>query len=167
MSVPLAASETFDRLDRPIARWMAKHGIFLLRLSVGIVFVWFGALKFMPGLSAADDLATRTIAVLSFGWVPPAVSRIVLAAWETSIGLGLLSGKWLRATLLLLFLQMLGTLTPLLLFAGETWRVPALVPTLEGQYIIKNLVLLSAGLVIGATARGGGLVDDPVRREPG
>ena len=152
----------FDKIDRPLARWMAQHGVSLLRISIGLVFVWFGALKFVPGLSAADELATRTIATLTFGAVPASVSRVVLAVWETSIGLGLLSGRLVRATLLLLFVQMMGTITPLVLFIGETWRVPFAVPTLEGQYIIKNLVLISAGLVIGATVRGGGLSDRPL-----
>jgi uncharacterized membrane protein YphA (DoxX/SURF4 family) len=161
MSTPLTHG-AFERIDRPITRWMADRGVLLLRLSVGLVFVWFGALKFVPGLSAADELATRTIATLSFGLVPPSVSRIVLAAWETAIGLGLLSGKFMRATLFLLFVQMLGTVTPLFLFPSETWRVPLLVPTLEGQYILKNVVLVSAGLVIGATVRGGGLSAQPL-----
>jgi hypothetical protein len=57
---------------------------------------------------------------------------------------------------------MLGTITPLLLFPGEAFlRIPY-APTLEGQYIIKNMVLISAGLVLGATVRGGRIV--PERR---
>jgi uncharacterized membrane protein YphA (DoxX/SURF4 family) len=150
-----------SRLDRRITRWMADNGIALLRISLGIIFVWFGVLKFVPGLSPADELATRTIATLSFGLVQAEVSRPVLALWETLIGLGLISGRFMRATLLLLFLQMIGTVTPLFLFPAETWSRFPIAPTLEGQYIIKNLVLVSAGLVIGATVRGGGLTDDP------
>ena len=152
----------FTQLDQRITHWMAENGITLLRISVGIVFVWFGVLKFVPGLSPADELATRTIATLSFGLVQPDVSRPTLALWETLIGLGLISGRFMRATLLLLFLQMVGTVTPLFLFPAETWSRFPIAPTLEGQYIIKNIVLVSAGLVIGATVRGGGLVDDPV-----
>jgi len=152
----------FTQIDQRITRWMADNGITLLRISLGIVFVWFGVLKFVPGLSPADELATRTIATLSFGLVQPDVSRPTLALWETLIGLGLISGRFMRATLLLLFLQMVGTVTPLFLFPAETWSRFPFAPTLEGQYIIKNIVLVSAGLVIGATVRGGGLVDDPV-----
>ncbi len=75
--------------------------------------------------------------------------------------LGLLTGRFLRVTLALLFAQMLGTLTPLVLFPHEAFvRIPFL-PTLEGQYIIKNLVLISAGVVVGATVRGGHLESDP------
>ncbi|MGF1668779.1 MAG: hypothetical protein ACFCVC_21150, partial [Acidimicrobiia bacterium] len=89
------------------------------------------------------------------------VSRIILAALETAIGLGLISGKFIRVTLLLLFGQMLGTVTPLFLFPELTWQSFPFAPTLEGQYIIKNLVLVSAGITIGATVRGGGVIDDP------
>jgi uncharacterized membrane protein YphA (DoxX/SURF4 family) len=148
-------------LDVRITRWMARHGPTLLRLSLGLVFLWFGALKFLPGSSPAEGLATRTISALSGGRVPVSISLPVLAGWECLIGLGLLTGRFLRATLALLFVQMLGTLTPLALFPHEVFvRIPFM-PTLEGQYIIKNLVLISAGVVVGATVRGGHLEADP------
>jgi len=152
----------FRQIDRQITRWMAHNGVTLLRISLGIVFLWFGVLKFVPGLSPADELATRTIYVLTFGIIPPEISRPVLALWESMIGLGLITGWFMRGTLLLLFLQMVGTITPLFLFPAETWGRFPIAPTLEGQYIIKNIVLVSAGLVIGATVRGGGLTDDPL-----
>jgi uncharacterized membrane protein YkgB len=151
----------FQRLDQFITRMMARYGITLLRVSVGIVFLWFGVLKFFPALSPAEDLAARTIATLTFGLVQPTLSLPVLAAWEVLIGLGLLTGYGMRATLLLLFVQMLGTITPLFLFPQETWTQFPIAPTLEGQYIIKNLVLVSAAIVIGATVRGGDVVADP------
>ena len=156
----------YHRFDRELTRWLARYGITLLRVSLGIVFLWFGLLKFFPGLSPAQDLATRTIETLTFGWVPPKVSLPVLAAWETIIGLGLVTGLFMRATLLLLCLQMLGAITPLVLFPNEVFTHIPYAPTLEGQYIIKNVVLVSAALVIGATVRGGGVVADPeiVRR---
>ena len=152
---------TLDPLDARITAWMARHGITLTRLALGIVFLWFGAIKFVPGWSPAADLATRTITRLSFGMVPPSVSLPLLAAWESLIGLGLLSGRFLRTTLLLLFLQIPGTLMPLFLFPDETFRVLPFAPTLEGQYIIKNLVLVGAAIVIGATVRGGQLLPTP------
>ena len=154
----------YDRTDRRVTRWMAHEGPLLLRISLGIVFLWFGALKFFPDLSPAQDLALRTMHTLTFGRVPPSVTLPVLAGWECLIGLGLLSGKFLRVTLLLMFVQMLGTITPVFLFPSEVFvRIPY-APTLEGQYIIKNLVLISAGVVIGATVRGGRLVADPGTR---
>jgi uncharacterized membrane protein YphA (DoxX/SURF4 family) len=151
----------FDRLDRRITTWMARYGLLLLRLSLGIVFFWFGFLKFFPDLSPAQDLATRTIEVLSFGLIQPEVSIYILAVWECLIGLGLIFGRFMRITLLLLFLQMLGTITPIFLFPNEVFTRIPYAPTLEGQYIIKNMVLISAGLVLGATVRGGGMVVEP------
>lgn len=151
----------YERLDVRLTGWMARRGVGLLRVSLGVVFLWFGALKFFPGLSPAQDLASRTISALTVGMVPPSVSLPVLAAWECLIGVGLLGGWWMRATLALLAAQMLGTLAPLFLFPAECFTRVPFAPTLEGQYIVKNVVLVSAALVVGATARGGGLVAEP------
>ncbi|MCS6846248.1 MAG: DoxX family protein [Anaerolineae bacterium] len=151
----------FDRIDLRITRWMARHGITLLRIGLGVVFFWFGVIKLIPGLSPAQDLAARTISTLTFGLVPPSISVPALAIWECLIGLGLISGKFMRVTIFLLLVQMLGTLTPLFLFPGETWTIFPVAPTLEGQYIIKNIVLVSAALVIGATVRGGYVLAEP------
>jgi uncharacterized membrane protein YphA (DoxX/SURF4 family) len=151
----------FDRVDTFLTSWMARYGVLFLRLSLGIIFLWFGVLKFFPGLSPAEDLAARTIARLTFGLMSPQIALLVLAAWETLIGIGLLFGLYLRATLLLLWVQMLGTITPLFFFPSELFLVFPIAPTLEGQYIFKNIVLVSAGLVIGATVRGGRVVADP------
>jgi len=150
----------FHTIDRRLTRWLADHGLALLRVSVGLVFLWFGVLKFWPDLSAADQLATETIDKLTLGLVSGDLARILLAILETAIGVGLVTGKLMRLTLLLLVGQMLGTVTPLLLFPDVTWS-RVLVPTLEGQYILKNIVLVAAALTIGATVRGGGLIDDP------
>jgi uncharacterized membrane protein YkgB len=143
----------YHRIDDAITAWMARHGVRLLRISLGIVFFWFGVLKFFPGLSPATELATRTIDVLTLGAVPSAIAIDVLAAWETLIGLGLIFGIAMRATLGLLFVQMLGTITPVFLFPELVFTRVPYAPTLEGQYIIKNIVLVSAAIVIGATLR--------------
>ena len=156
--------ESLEKADRGVTRWMARYGLVFLRLSLGIVFLWFGALKFFPEMSPAQELAMRTVGVLTGGWVRPGVALPVLAAWECLIGIGLLAGRGLRTVLFLLYLQMLGTLTPIVLFPHEVFvRIPH-APTLEGQYIIKNLVLISAGIVIGATVGGGKIVAEPQAR---
>ncbi len=102
----------FNQIDTRTTEWMARNGIMLLRSSLGVVYFWFGFLKFFPGLSPAQDLATRTISTLSFGLIPASVSIVLLATWESLIGLGLVIGKQLRVILLLLFLQMVGTVLP-------------------------------------------------------
>jgi uncharacterized membrane protein YphA (DoxX/SURF4 family) len=151
----------FMVIDTRLTTFMSRHGVVLLRMSVGVVFFWFGFLKFFPDLSPAEDLATRTIEQLTFGIMPPNISLPILALLETVIGIGLITGKFMRITLLLLFFQMLGTITPIFLFPTETFTQFPYAPTLEGQYIIKNLVLVSAAFVIGATVRGGNLIADP------
>jgi uncharacterized membrane protein YphA (DoxX/SURF4 family) len=150
----------YYQADDRITLFMRRNGILFLRISLGIIFFWFGFLKFFPGLSPADQIATETIKKLTLGIIEPSVSIIILAIWETLIGLGLISGKYLRITLLLLFTQMMGTMTPLILFPTETFTQFPYAPTLEGQYIIKNLVLICAGLVVGATVRGGRIVEE-------
>ena len=149
----LNPNKSFKRLDTLLIDWMAKHAIHLLRISLGIIFLWFGFLKFIPGASPAQTLATKTIEILSLGILSPEVSILFLALWETLIGIGLILGVYLRFTLFLLFAQMLGTLTPLFFFPAETFSRLPMTPTLEGQYIIKNLVLIAAGLVIGSSLK--------------
>jgi uncharacterized membrane protein YkgB len=110
----------------------------------------------VPGLSPAEELVRNTIY-----FVDPDLFMPVLAIWEVLIGLGLMFGKFMRFTLLLLFLQMPGTALPLLILPEVTWTAFPYGLTLEGQYIIKNLVLIGAGLVLAGTVRGGRLDPEP------
>lgn len=141
-------------IEDKIIDWMAVNGIYLLRISIGIIFFWFGFQKFFPGISSAEDIATRTINVLSFGIVQAPYSMPILATWETLIGLGFLTGKFLRTTVVLLYLQMAGTIFPLFVFPDETFYMVPFVPTIEGQYILKNIILITAAMVILAWDQG-------------
>jgi uncharacterized membrane protein YphA (DoxX/SURF4 family) len=146
----------FDKIDRKITVWMARHGLDALRVGLGIVFFWFGILKLFPGYSPAEELVRNTIYFVNADIFFP-----LLGIWESLIGLGLISGRFLRITLLLLFLQMSGTVLPLIILPGVVWKIFPFVLTLEGQYIVKNLVLISAGLVLGGTVRGGRIDPEP------
>jgi len=148
----------FQEVDIAITGWMASKGIVLLRISLGVIFFWFGMLKFFEGLSPAEALATQTIDLLTFGYIGPDMVRYLLATWEVLIGIGMIFKIRLRETLLLMFVQMLGTMTPIVLLPEKVFTVFPYGLTLEGQYIFKNLVVISAGIVIGATVRGGGIV---------
>ena len=139
----------FDEADRRITRWMAGHGVTLLRVTLGIVFFWYGALKLVPGLSPASELVRDTVPVPG-GWFMP-----FLGLWEMLIGLLFVAGRALRLAILLLFLQMLGAMSPIFVLPGRVFTVFPYGLTLEGQYIFKNLVLIAAAIVIGATVRGG------------
>jgi uncharacterized membrane protein YphA (DoxX/SURF4 family) len=144
----------FDATDMKITHWMARAGIPILRIALGVIFIWFGALKLVPGLSPAEDLVIATVP-----FIPGSVFMPVLAVWEIVIGLGFVTGRALRLTILLLFLQMPGTMSPIFLLPERVFTAFPYGLTLEGQYIVKNLVLISAALVIGATVRGGRLVE--------
>ena len=151
--------QQFNIVDRQITRWMAQNGLSLMRVSLGIVFFWFGALKLLPGLSPAEELVRNTTYFVNPDWFIP-----LLAVWEMVIGLGLIFGKFMRLTLLLLFLQMPGTMLPLVVLPEAVWTQFPHALTMEGQYIIKNLVLVAAGMVLGGTVRGGYLEPEPAVR---
>lgn len=151
---------TIIKIEANAIVWKARNGLMLLRISLGIVFIWFGVLKFFPNLSSAEDIAGRTILKLSFGRIDPSFSMPFLAIWECLIGLGLLTKKFLPITLFFLYLQMAGALSPLFFFPELTFSNNIFAPTLLGQYIIKNIVLISAAIVIGATVEGGDIVSN-------
>lgn len=143
-----------DQLDRRLTGWMARHGLRLMRVALGIVFFWFGALKLFPGMSPAEQMVRDSVF-----FVNPDLFQPLLAVWEMAIGLGLITGLFLRATLLLLFLQMPGTLLPLVITPAAVWTSFPFGLTLEGQYIVKNLALITAAIVLGASVRGGRIVN--------
>lgn len=150
----MTLSPRLNSFDRKITEWLIDHSFDMMRWGLAIVFFWFGILKFFPSLSPAEGIATKTISALTFGLIPNGWILPGLATLEVTIALGLLWRPALRMTLLLLLLQMAGTLTPLILFPAETFTRFPIAPTLEGQYIIKNLVLIAGALVVGSTVRG-------------
>ena len=145
------------RIDDAIARWMYRNGRFFLRTSLAIVFIWFGALKIVD-ISPAEDLVAKTVY-----WFDPKVFIPILGWWEVMIGVGLLYRPLLRAAIFLLFLQMPGTALPLFILPDVCFTKFPFGLTIEGQYIIKNLVLISAAIVIGGTVRGREGADKSVR----
>jgi uncharacterized membrane protein YphA (DoxX/SURF4 family) len=150
-------------LEELVMGWLIRWSTTILRVSLGAIFLGFGLLKFFPGFSPAEGLVMKTLDVLTFGVVPAHVGIVLVAALECIIGLGLITGKFVRLALVLLGLQMIGAMSPLLLFSGELFGGPLHAPTLEGQYVLKDVVLISAGLVIGAAApreRGNGPKSD-------
>jgi uncharacterized membrane protein YkgB len=151
-------NQKFETAEIAIKEWMNKNGLMLMRISIGIIFFWFGFLKFFEGLSPAEDLAIRTIDMLTFHLLPGKVIIYGLATWEVLIGLGMILNRFMRVTLLLLFLQILGTFTPLFLFTSEVFHVFPVSLTLEGQYIVKNIIIIGGAIVLGARLRGNRIV---------
>ena len=131
-----------------MVRFMSAHGVRLLRLSLAITFIWFGMLK-VVGVSPVRDLVAHTVY-----WVSPEFFVPFLGVWEVVVGLGLLFAVAIRLTLLFFWLQMIGTFLVLVLRPDIAFQHgnPLLLTT-EGEFVIKNLVLISAGLVVGGTVR--------------
>jgi uncharacterized membrane protein YphA (DoxX/SURF4 family) len=122
----------------------------ILRWGLGFIYFWFGVLKFFPDLSSAEKLAGTTIEMMTLGLIVSSVSLPLLALWETSIGLALLTGRFQRAAIISLFFHVAGTFSPLVLLPEQTWNTPLVAASLEGQYIFKNLITIGAALVISA-----------------
>lgn len=141
-----------DRLDRSISAFMRHHGTLALRISLGVIFIWFGILKPL-GISPAQPLVEATTAWLPF--LTPGHWVVLIGWWEVAIGVAFLFRPTLRIAIALLALQMVGTLLPLILLPEVTFqsgKVPY-GPTMEGQYIVKNLMIISAAMVVGGTVR--------------
>lgn len=121
-----------------------RFSLTVLRFSLAITFIWFGALKPF-GQSPAVELITKTVY-----WFDPKIFIPILGIWEMLIGICLLFPPLIRVGLGLLALQMPGTFLPLVLLPEVCFTSFPFDLTLEGQYIIKNLVLIGAGLVVGS-----------------
>jgi putative oxidoreductase len=139
---------TLDRIDRKVIGFMSSYAILIIRFSLGIVFVWFGLLK-VVGVSPVFDLASNIVY-----WLPSELFVPLLGIWEMAIGAGLLLGKALRVILSLLFLQLAGTFLVLIILPEAAFQGGnPLFLTTEGEFVIKNLVLIAAGLAVGGTVR--------------
>jgi uncharacterized membrane protein YkgB len=140
--------ETYERLDEHTVRFMATNGVRMLRIALGIIFTWFGLLKVI-GQSPVANLVADTVF-----WVSPEYFVPLLGVWETAIGLGLFFSLALRLTLLLLWIQMIGTFSVLIVLPDIAFqRGNPFLLTTEGEFVIKNLVLIAGGLVVGRTVR--------------
>ena len=140
----------FDMIDCAITKWMKQHGVRYLRYGLAIVFIWFGILKPL-GMSPAEELVKSTVY-----WFDPAWFLPILGWWEVLIGVCLFYRPLIRVGIFLMALQMVGTFLPLVLLPDVAFTQFPLGLTLEGQYIIKNLVLIGAAIVIGSHVRDKG-----------
>jgi len=113
-------------------------------IAIGLVYLWFGALKFVPHLSPAENLAQNTIHQLTFGLIADNVSIILLAIWEVGLGILLIFNVFKRTAIIIALVHMVLTFTPLLFFPEEIFTQGYVGLTLTGQYIIKNLIIIAA-----------------------
>jgi uncharacterized membrane protein YphA (DoxX/SURF4 family) len=159
-----AVSARLRAAEHACHRWLVAHSIAILRVSVGAVFLAFGVLKFFPGVSPAQNLVERTTDILMLGLVPGGVALVLVATTECIIGLCLISGRAMRGAVYLLGIQLIGILAPLVLLTGRLFHGPHGAPTLEGQYVLKDLIIVGAALVMAATLGGGRLTSERAER---
>ncbi|MEX2238427.1 MAG: hypothetical protein WEB00_12940 [Dehalococcoidia bacterium] len=142
-------------IDERMRRFMARWGILAVRLALGILYVWFGVLKLF------DRSPIKALIEEAYPFLPYPETVYGLGALEVLIGAGLLvpllpiasgtAGLLTRVTLGLLWIQLVGTVSPALLAPGRIWDDYPPLLTLEGEFVAKNIVLAAAGLAIGAT----------------
>ncbi|MGH4020742.1 MAG: hypothetical protein ACRDT0_16255 [Pseudonocardiaceae bacterium] len=146
-----------------VGDWLAHHSITLLQVSMGVIILGYGLLKYFPGVSPAENLVGTTMHLLTFGLVPHRVALVLVATLECAIGLSLIIGRVrtgpvsvrnrLRVTIGLLVLWLMGVLSPVVLLPTRLFSGPDHAPTLEGQYVLKDIVFLTASLVLATTLR--------------
>jgi putative oxidoreductase len=144
------------RAERALASWLAAHSITALRISLGLVIAGFGALKFVPGASPAEGLVMQTTEALTLGVVGGTAAVVATAVVETAIGLALLTGRCLKAGMVVMTGWLVGILTPVVLFPAEMF--PQGLPTLAAQYVLKDVILVASAMVVAAALLGARLV---------
>lgn len=125
-----------------------QNTIKLMRLSLGIIFVWYGMLKFFPTLSPAEDLAIKTIDIMFFYLIDGSLSIKLLAILEVAIGIGFLSGYYTKLVTIIFLGHMLCTFAPLFILPELSFTHAPYAFTLVGQYIVKNIVFILVGVMI-------------------
>jgi hypothetical protein len=150
-------SDVIDAWEGVIHRWVMRYSMTALRVSLGLVALGFGVLKYFPGVSPAQDLILTLARTVTFGLVPAVVPysvvMVAVATMECVIGVGLIVGRKLRTVVYLTALWVMGILSPLVVLPGRLFSGPYHAPTLEGQYVIKDIILLAAVMVIATMVR--------------
>lgn len=144
-----AITAVADRAGELIATAGSRWGAAALRISIGLIMIGFGALKFFPGVSPAEPIATKAVGMLSFGMITGTAALITTAVVEVGVGLLLVSGRLPRVTAVLVAGCIAGWMSPLVLFPGDLFTAGG--PTLEAQYLIKDIVFAAAVLAITAS----------------
>jgi len=138
-------ARSIERYDQRLRTLFQQWSPWLLRIGIAVVFIWFGGLKVI-GWSPATDLVTKTVY-----WFNPTWFVSILGWWEVIIGVLFLFPSLTRAAIALLAPQMAGTFLPLLLLPEIVYQHGnPLLLTLEGQYIVKNLVIIASAITLGA-----------------
>ncbi|MFF2622421.1 DoxX family membrane protein [Oerskovia jenensis] len=146
-----------DAVVVALAVHLTRWSVPALRVTLGLVFLGFGVLKFFPGASPAEQIVTQTVGALTFGVVEGAAAVLLTAVVETVIGLTLLTGRGLKVGLIVLAVALVGMMSPAVLFADELFGDGM---TLMGQYVLKDVVFVAGAAVVAAVTLGARLTGD-------
>ena len=139
-----------QRADRVLLPFLHRWGVPALRVSLAVVFIWFGALKVF-GVSPVVDLVASTVYWVDPDWFVPALGGV-----ELLVGVGLIANLGLRLVLAILTMQLIGTFLVFLLHPEVAFQDGnPLKLTVEGEFVVKNLVLLAAAMVVGSQLQVG------------
>lgn len=142
------------RLESTILTAVHRNRVTFLQAALGVVFLWFGFLKLI-GRSPVEDLVLATVPLVEGAWF-----IIFLGVWEMVIGALVLWGRLVRTMLVLFTFQMAGTFLVLVVHPGLAFQsFNPLLLTVEGEFVVKNLVLLGAGFSVAGHLLGGGGAD--------
>ncbi len=123
----------------------------ILAVTIGLVYLWFGALKFFPGISPAEELAGKTVCALTLGLIPEGLCLLMLATWEVVVGLLLILNVARKKVVIITMVHMICTFTPYIIFPDLSFTIPFAF-TLVGQYIFKNIIIIAALIILYKTA---------------
>lgn len=136
----------WQQLNTMITETSDRWGARALQVTIGLVMAGFGILKFFPGVSPAEPLATKAVGMLSFGLVTGQTAMITTAVIECAVGLILISGRLQRVAVICLAGCIAGWMSPLVLFPGDLFTADG--PALEAQYLLKDIVFAAGALVV-------------------
>ena len=122
--------------------------VYILAISIGVIYLWFGVLKFFPNASPAEELAKNTIDILTFHIIPSNSSIILLATWETLVGLFLILNNWRRTTVVIAIIHIIFTISPIFILTEQVFSNTPFQLSLVGQYILKNLIIIVCLLLL-------------------
>jgi uncharacterized membrane protein YphA (DoxX/SURF4 family) len=141
---------SFQSIDSSIIRTSQDISISLARIALFIVYFWFGILKVFD-LSPASPLVQQLFEA-TMPFMPFPTFLVLFGLFECLIAILFLFPRTTRVAAVLLAIHMVTTIMPLFMVPDATWT-SMFVPTLEGQYIIKNILIISAAITILANTR--------------
>jgi uncharacterized membrane protein YkgB len=136
------------KFDERVLTFLWKYSDEIGRATLAIIFIWFGWLK-VVALSPAAGLLGILLDSTFLSIIPYDIFLVTFGLVEVAIGVLFLIPKMERIAILFLLIHMVTTILPLFMLPEVAWQSP-LIPTLEGQYMLKNVALIALALGIGS-----------------